>query len=175
MKEAPLDAADMVRWEIKRCNTQARQAAWRVGLGSGVRARPGYARGQKRAREKGRVWGGSLTSRQVVVITGQGTAGRRVTTLADLISSSGAEGLWNHQQFAAVGVPPPMLTCKKVMAFVPHQQFADAFLRLVKHVQVGSKLGFMWAVTMKGNKILPFGLALVSQRQIMAKAEGTNA
>jgi hypothetical protein len=51
-------AAGMVKFQFQRCNAQARQAAWRVGLGSKGRAMPGYTRGQKRARERGRGRGG---------------------------------------------------------------------------------------------------------------------
>lgn len=53
MEEPPPDAleADLVQWAFKRCNTQARRAARRVGRGRGRRARPGQTRGEKHARE----------------------------------------------------------------------------------------------------------------------------
>ena len=94
--------------------------------------------------------------------------------MGDLISSSGAESLWQHQKFTAAGVPPPQLSVKTVKAFLPKGELKDAFPRLVQHLQAGSKLSLLWAVIAKANKITPYGLALVTAKQIMAKKEGTN-
>jgi len=165
MQDPPPGAEDSVQWVFRKCTTQARQAAWRVGLGSG-------GRGDRSARgNRAGVGGGSLTSRQVVVM-GQGTAGRRVTTLAEFISSSGADSVWNHQRFTAVGVPPPHLTVKTVKAFAPEKELADVFPRLVQHLKAdASKLCFLWVVHVKGNKILPYGLALVAKTKITARTD----
>ena len=174
MDDAPHDASEMVKWSFRRCNAQVRQAAWRVGQGSGGRARPGYTRGRKRAREKGQGSGGiSLTSRQVVVSTDH-TDGYRITSLAELISSSRAEKLWNHQKWTPAGVPPPILTVKTPKAFMAQGELTDVFPRLVRHLQAGSKLSLLWVVKVKGAIIYPHGLALVVGKQIVAKAEGTN-
>ena len=119
--------------------------------------------------------GGDLTSPQVLVLGQGGPAGRRMTTLAELISSSKAAGIWHHQAFTAAGVPPPQLTVKRVHAFMPTGALKDVFPRLVRHVQAGSKVSLLWAVTVKPNgKIMPYGLALVAAKQILAKAGGTS-
>jgi hypothetical protein len=119
------------------------------------------------------VGGGYLTSRQVVVV-GPAPAGHRMTTMAELISSSGAQSLWQHQKFPAAGVPPPHLVIKTASAFVPKGPLMDVFPRIVHRVQTsGSKLSFLWAVQVKGHRIIPYGLALVVVKQILAKPEGT--
>ena len=128
-----------------------------------------------RARGEGRGRGESVTSRQVVVMGG--TAGRRMSTLADLISSSGAQSLWQHGQFTAAGVPPSQFTVKTAKAFLPKPESAvkDALPRLVQHLQPAtSKLNLLWAVTVSKAKITPAGLALVTATAIKAKKEGTN-
>ena len=101
------------------------------------------------------------------------TAGRRLTTLAELITSTGADGIWQHTKFATAGVPPPLLTVKSVKAFVPSGALSDTLPRLVRHVEKSQKLSLLWAVKLKDNKILPFGLAVLAGKMITAKAEGT--
>jgi hypothetical protein len=95
-------------------------------------------------------------------------------SLAELISSSGAQSLWQHQKFPAAGVPPPHLVIKTASAFVPKGPLMDVFPRLVHHVRTrGSKLSFLWAVQVKGRRIIPYGLALCAVKDILAKPEGT--
>ena len=167
MAEAPPDTADLLQFVFRRTNAQARPAAWGVRPGGGR-----HAGDRRRARGEGRGRGESVTSRQVVVV-GQGAAVPRMTTIADLISSSGAESIWQHQKFTAAGVPPAQLTVKRVHAFVPAGKLAETFPHLVRHLQQGGKLSLLWAVHVKANKITPYGLALVAAKQIMAKMEGT--
>ena len=97
-----------------------------------------------------------------------------MTTIAQLISSSGAESLWQHHKFTAAGVPPSLLNVKKVQAFLPNGKLKDAFPRLAQHLQHAGKLSLLWAVIVKSDRITPYSLALVTTKQIMAKKEGTN-
>ena len=169
MGDALPDTADALKFVFRRSNTQARPAAWGVGPGGGR-----HAGDRGRARGEGRGRGESMTSRQVMVMK-QGTAVGRMVTLAELISSSNAESLWQHNKFPAAGVPPSTLTVKKVQAFLPDGKLGDAFPRLVQHLQHAGKLSLLWAVVVKSDsRITPYGLALVATKQIMAKREGTN-
>ena len=167
MGEALPDTVDALQFVFQRSNTQARPAAWGVGPGGGR-----HVGDRGRARGEGTGRGESVTSRQVVEMNG--SAVRRMITIAELVSSSGAESLWQHVKFTAAGVPPSLLQPKRTHAFFPNGNLKDTFPLLVQHVQQSGKLTLLWAVSLKAGKIMPYGLALVAARQILAKKEGTN-